>query len=154
MPSTPTATPRTHAHPAVAVLESMYSAYLAGDRDAIDAVLDDNLTMFDSSHRDLITGFDELNAVRAARGSSPSALNETALTMTDVRVVEHGELLLLLLFGLRVDFREAGAPPDTTITPELSRNSALLRCDSERGWLIVHLHEDVVDAGGQRVQHS
>jgi hypothetical protein len=137
-------------HPAAAVLERMYAAYLDGDRSAIDSVLDQNLTMFDSAHRELIVGLDDLNAVRASRGPVQSTLRETALTMTEVRAIEHGELVMLL-FGLRVDFAEPGSSTALTISPELSRNTAVLRHDPERGWIIVHLHEDVIDAGGQRL---
>ncbi|MGY0064319.1 hypothetical protein ACWY4P_49170 [Streptomyces sp. LZ34] len=54
--------------------------------------------------------------------------------------------MALLRYWLRVDF--AAAPGGGALRPELVRNTAVLRKGAGGAWRIVHLHEEVRQAGG------
>lgn len=125
-------------HAAVlAVIHSMYANYMSGDRAGIDAVLDDGFTMYDSAHTPLITGFDELNAVRASRPSADGPPAEI-LTEYDVRVSVTGDIAIAA-YMLRVDFPAAGPG----VAPEICRVTAVMR-RVDASWRVIHLHEDVL----------
>lgn len=118
------------------LLDTMYGGYVTGDRESIDRQLDPQLTMFDSASPDLLSGFDELNALRAAR--TPEEANDLSITVLDPRIREI-EGTIVATWWLRIDGKDnEGA----SIIPEYCRNSALLlpRGDS---LVIAHLHEDV-----------
>lgn len=133
------------------LVETMYGGYLGGDRAAIDKLLDADLTMFDSASPALISGMDELNAVRAARGTgddSAPAQTETALVPGLFTARRIGGVISAT-WWLRIDAVDAAGAP---ITPEVVRNSAVL-LDTDGPLRIVQLHEGVVQHfGGPVVQ--
>ena len=68
------------------LLTGMYDDYLGGDRAAIDARLAEDVTIFDSASDALVTGLEELAALRgrrtdAAAEPSAPAWTENALTV-------------------------------------------------------------------------
>lgn len=119
-----------------ALLETMYGGYIAGDRESIDRQLDPQLTMFDSASPDLLTGFDELNALRAAR--TPEEATDLTLTVLDPRIREV-EGTIVATWWLRIDGKDSEG---TSVIPEYCRNSAVL-LRREDALVIAHLHEDV-----------
>ncbi|MFF8819000.1 nuclear transport factor 2 family protein [Leucobacter sp. NPDC015123] len=129
------------------LVETMYGGYIGGDRGAIDALLDPDLTMFDSASPALISGMDELNAVRAARGTdsddSQEARTETALTAGRFTARRIGDVISAT-WWLRIDAVDANGKP---VIPEVVRNSAVL-VDTAGPLRIVQLHEGVVQHFG------
>ena len=131
------------------LLSSMYQDYLRGDPTAIDARLAEDVTIFDSAADGLVTGLDELAALRrsrASRSADPCAptWTESALTITDLAVRELGGVIVAT-WWLRVDGTD---PHGAAVHPELSRNTAVLRRGPDRGLRIAHLHEDVRQEAG------
>ena len=122
------------------VITGMYAAYMSGDRARIDSFLHPDATVFDSATPALLCGKGDLDRVRDARpdtgGEGPA---EAGLTSYDHVVDVFGDLAVDR-YWLRVDHHDA--------PPQLVRNTAVLhrRADGS-GWLFVHLHEDVQDAG-------
>ncbi|WP_213816089.1 nuclear transport factor 2 family protein [Glaciihabitans sp. dw_435] len=126
-------------HAAVlAVIHGMYANYMTGNRVGIDEVLADGFTMYDSAHTPLITGFDELNDVRAGRPSADGPPSEV-LTEYDVHVSVDDDLAIAA-YMLRVDF-----PDRPGAAPEICRVTAVMR-RVDASWRIIHLHEDVLPA--------
>lgn len=126
------------------LLTAMYEDYLRGDPAAIDARLAEEVTIFDSAADALVTGLDELAALRRSRAAQPSdpaapAWTETALTISDLGVREIGDVVVAT-WWLRVDGTD---PRGAAVSPELSRNTAVLRRGADRTLRIAHLHEDV-----------
>lgn len=130
------------------LVETMYGGYIGGDRDAIDALLDPELTMFDSASAPVILGMNALNEVRAGRGKAPAEgeptpPRETSLT-PDLFTARRVEGVITATWWLRIDgVHENG---DVAV-PELVRNSAVL-VDSDGPLRIVQIHEDVVQPMG------
>ncbi|MGO4680154.1 YybH family protein [Microbacterium sp. 2MCAF23] len=126
------------------LLTGMYDDYLRGDSAAIDALLAEDVTIFDSASEPLVTGLEELATLRgrrrgAAEDQSAPAWTETSLTIEDLRVRAVGGVLVAT-WWLRVDgIDEHGA----AISPELSRNTAVLLRQADDSLRIAHLHEDV-----------
>jgi len=126
------------------LLTGMYDDYLRGAPSAIDARLAEDVTIFDSASDALVTGLDELAALRGRRAEiaaepSAPAWTENALTVKDLRVRETGGVLIAT-WWLRVD----GTDPDgAAVSPELSRNTAVLQHRADGALRILHLHEDV-----------
>ena len=116
-------------------VNAIYAGFLAGDREAIDANISSDATMWDSGHEPLVRGKAELDAVRDARpaaGPRPSgleALDPVIDVFGDVALVRH---------VLRVSF-----PPEAHVPEQRIRNTSVWRKSGER-WLCVHNHEDVV----------
>jgi ketosteroid isomerase-like protein len=126
------------------LLTGMYDDYLRGDPTAIDARLAQDVTIFDSASDALVTGFEELAALRgrraeAAAAPSAPAWTETSLTVEDLRVREVGGVLVAT-WWLRVDGTDAHG---AAVVPELSRNTAVLQRRADGALRILHLHEDV-----------
>ncbi len=122
-----------------ALLSDMYRGYLAGNRSAIDRHLAPDLTMFDSASPGLVSGMDELDALRAGRGSDEAgAFTETALAVERLEARRIGSVVSAQ-WWLRVDAVDAAG---ASVIPELTRNSAVL-VERDGALLIAHLHEDV-----------
>ncbi|MDJ1131329.1 YybH family protein [Streptomyces iconiensis] len=126
------------------LLTGMYAAYETGDREAIDACLDPEATIWDSAVPGLLRGRADLERVRAARpapvpGGAPA---ETGVTAYDPVAEVFGDTAVLR-YWLRVEFGPG------RFSPELVRNTAVLRRSGTGHWRIVHLHEDVAQAGGE-----
>ncbi|OZB81849.1 hypothetical protein [Microbacterium sp. 13-71-7] len=131
------------------LLTGMYDDYLGGDRAAIDARLAEDVTIFDSASDALVTGLEELAALRgrrtdAAAEPSAPAWTENALTVEDLRVREVGGVLVAT-WWLRVDGTDARG---VSVSPELSRNTAVLQRGTDGALRILHLHEDVRQEAG------
>ncbi|MFI6648994.1 hypothetical protein ACIBI8_15410 [Streptomyces sp. NPDC050529] len=92
------------------------------------------------------TDLDRIRDERPAPGEGPHA---TGLEAYDPVIDVFGDLALLR-YWLRVDFAPdgSGAP----LRPETVRNTAALRRYEDQVWRIVHLHEDVQQAGGEPVR--
>lgn len=121
------------------VITGMYEAYAAGDRAEVDARLDPGATVWDSAVPELLVGKEDLDRVRDARADAPV---ETGLQAYEPVIEVFGDTAVVR-YWLRVEF--AG-----DLLPELVRNTAVLRRTGPGGsWLIVHLHEDVVQPGGR-----
>ena len=109
--------------------------YLADDRDAIDANISPDATIWDSSHEALLRGKQELDSIRDTRpADSPKPSNLEAVdpvidVFGDIAVVRH---VLLVSF-----------PPETNLPQERIRNTSVWRKTDGR-WLCIHNHEDVV----------
>ncbi|MFD6698751.1 MULTISPECIES: YybH family protein [unclassified Microbacterium] len=126
------------------LLTGMYDDYLRGDSTAIDDRLAEDVTIFDSAADALVTGLEELAALRRARTSAPAApppwaWTENSLTVEDLRVREVGDILIAT-WWLRVDGTDSHG---AAISPELSRNTAVLQRRQDGALRIAHLHEDV-----------
>ncbi|MEW2486100.1 nuclear transport factor 2 family protein [Streptomyces sp. NPDC048411] len=126
-----------------AVVTGMYEAYDAGDRARIDAVLDPEATIWDSAADPLLFGRTDLDRIRDARPAAGEGPQETGLTAYDW-TVDVFEDVAVLRYWLRVGF--APAADGTPNRPELVRNTVILHRTGE-SWRIVHLHEDVRQAG-------
>ncbi|MEU4086228.1 YybH family protein [Streptomyces aureus] len=127
------------------VITNMYAAYLRQDREAIDACLAPDATIWDSATGPLLCGKADLDRVRDERPPAGEGPREIGLEAYDPVLDVFGGLAVLR-YWLRVDFAPdgSGARP----TPEIVRNTAVLRLLEDRAWRIVHLHEDVQQAGG------
>lgn len=126
------------------LLTGMYDDYLRGDSAAIDALLAEDVTIFDSASDALVTGLEELAVLRRKRFSAPadaqsSTWTETALTIEDLSVREVGDVVIAT-WWLRVDGADTRG---VAVSPELSRNTAVLQRRSDGSLRIAHLHEDV-----------
>jgi ketosteroid isomerase-like protein len=116
-------------------VNAIYAAYLAGDRQAIDANISPDATIWDSSHEVLLRGKEQLDAVRDARpadGPKPSnleAIDPVIDVYGDIAVVRH---VLLASF-----------PPEVGLPQQRIRNTSVWRKTDGR-WLCIHNHEDVV----------
>ena len=118
-----------------AAVTAIYRGFLAGDRDAIDRRLANDVTIWDSAHEPLVRGKQALDAVRDARpaeGSSPIRLDATEPVIDvfgDIALVRH---VLVVEFG-----------PDTGVASQRIRNTSVWR-RIDGAWLCVHNHEDVI----------
>ncbi|MEE4493048.1 nuclear transport factor 2 family protein [Streptomyces sp. BE230] len=131
------------------VITGMYAAYTRQDRAAIDACLATDATIFDSAAAPLLCGKADLDRIRDERPATGEGPHETGLEAYDPVIDVFGDLALLR-YWLRVDFAPdgSGAP----LRPEIVRNTAVLRRYEDQAWRIVHLHEDVQQAGGEPVR--
>ena len=115
-----------------AAVTAIYAGFLAGDREAIDARISPDATMWDAFHEPLIRGKDELDAVRDARpagGAQPIDLRATEPVIDvdgDVALVRH------VLTAVYADGAE-----------QRIRNTGVWRLTGGR-WLCVHNHEDLL----------
>jgi ketosteroid isomerase-like protein len=114
-----------------AAVTAIYAGFLAGDRDAIDHLIDDDVTIWDSAHEPLVRGKRELDEVRDARpadGARPLGLEAVEPVIDvfgDVALVRHVLVVTLPRSEERI------------------RNTSVWRRTDGR-WLCVHNHEDVV----------
>lgn len=131
------------------VITSMYAAYTRQDRAAIDACLDPDATIWDSAAAPLLCGKADLDRIRGERPEAGEGPREAGLEAYDPVIDIFGDLALLR-YWLRVEFvpDDSGAP----LMPEIVRNTAALRRYEDEIWRIVHLHEDVQQAGGEPVR--
>src|SRR5512146_1050672 len=118
-----------------AAVNAIYEGCLAGDREAVDANISPDATMWDSSHEPLLRGKAELDAVRDARlpdGPTPSSL-EAIDPVIDV----YGDI------GLVRHVLVASFPPESGKPEMRIRNTSVWRKSGDR-WLCLHNHEDVL----------
>ena len=116
-------------------VNAIYAGFLGGDRDAIDANIAPDATMWDSAHEPLIRGRHELDAVRDARPADEpqpaklEAIDPVIDVLGDVALVRH-----VLVVGF---------PPGSGRSEQRIRNTSVWRRIEGR-WLCMHNHEDVV----------
>jgi ketosteroid isomerase-like protein len=118
-----------------AAVEAIYTAFLAGDRAAIDERISPDATVWDSAHAPLIHGREELDAVRDAR--PPGGLAPIDLDAQDPVIDVFGNIALVR-HVLVVRFA-----PGAGLDDERVRNTSVWRKVDGR-WLCIHNHEDVV----------
>ena len=109
-------------------VRAIYAAFLAGDREAIDARLAGDATIWDLFHEPLLRGKAERDA-RPPGGPSPTSLEATDPVIDvygDTAVVRH------LLTAELPDGSELRV-----------RNTGVWRREGDR-WLCVHNHEDLL----------
>ena len=111
-----------------AAVQAIYDAFLAGDRDAIDAAFAPDATIWDAFHEPLLRG----KAERDAR--PPGAPAPTALRATEPVVDVYGDTAVVrhLLTADLADGSQLRV-----------RNTGVWRRDGDR-WLCVHNHEDLL----------
>jgi ketosteroid isomerase-like protein len=115
-----------------AAVNAIYAGFLAGDRDAIDANISPDATVWDSEHEPLLRGKVDLDAVRDARpsdGAKPASLEAVDPVIDvfgDIALVRH---VLVATFADAAQLR--------------IRNTSVWRKTDGR-WLCIHNHEDVV----------
>jgi ketosteroid isomerase-like protein len=113
-------------------VQGIYQGFLSRNREAIDANISPDVTIWDSSHEQLLEGKPELDALREARpvdGAKPLGLQAAEPLIAvwgDTALVRH---VLLVQFADRI---------------ERIRNTSVWRREGGR-WLCVHNHEDVVN---------
>jgi ketosteroid isomerase-like protein len=118
-----------------AAVQAIYSAFLAGDRTAIDEQISPDATVWDSAHEPLVRGRAQLDAIRDARppgGPAPidlDAQDPVIDVFGDMALVRH---VLVVRFA-----------PDAGLDEERIRNTSVWRRLDGR-WLCIHNHEDVV----------
>jgi ketosteroid isomerase-like protein len=113
-----------------ASVNAIYAGFVAGDRDAIDANISPDATIWDSSHEPLLRGKADLDAVRDARPADAprpelEAVDPVIDVFGDIGLVRH--VLLVHLPGH---------------TERIRNTSVWRRIDG--GWLCIHNHEDLV----------
>jgi ketosteroid isomerase-like protein len=118
-----------------AAVKAIYTAFLAGDRAAMDRNISPDATVWDSAHEPLVRGRPQLDAVRDARpptGPAPSDLDAQDPVIDvfgDIALVRH---VLVVRFS-----------PDAGLPDERLRNTSVWQKVNGR-WLCIHNHEDIV----------
>lgn len=114
---------------------SVYDAFVAGDRAAVDRVIAQDATIWDAFEERLVRGRSELDALRDGRpagGPRPQELRAVEPVIDiygDVGVVRH---LLLVRY-----------PADAGIAEQRVRNTSVWQRRDGR-WQCVHNHEDLL----------
>ena len=116
-------------------MQQVYAGFLAGDPAAVDALLDVDVTIWDSAEPELVRGLDGLQTLRSRRptGGSPTV---TEIRATDPVIDVWGDTALLR-HRLRIVF--TGDRADQVL-----RNTSVWRRTGS-GWRAVHNHEDVLE---------
>jgi ketosteroid isomerase-like protein len=109
-------------------MQAIYEAFLAGDRDAIDARIAPEATMWDAFHEPLLRG-------RAGRDARPPAgVSPTALRATEPVIDVYGDTAVVR------HLLTADLPDGAQVRV---RNTSVWRRDGD-AWLCVHNHEDLL----------
>ena len=111
----------------------MYAGFTSGDRERIDQYIAEDVTLWDSSERDLAFGKKGLNEVRARRPKDDLAPKVTKLDSYSPVIDIFGDLAICRHY-LRVTF-------DTGLQSPEIRNTAVWK-KFPQGWQIIHNHED------------
>lgn len=114
-------------------INAIYDAFLVGDRSTIDSAIDEDATVWDSSHAPLLRGKRELDAVRDARPSDGH--RPTELVATDPVIDVWGDVAL----ARHVLVARYEGQADQRI-----RNTSAWRRKDAR-WVCVHNHEDLLE---------
>jgi ketosteroid isomerase-like protein len=119
-------------------VRASYAGFLAGDPDAVDALLHPDVTIWDSAEYPLTRGLAELRDLRTRRPRDPGALTAVRLDATDPVIDVWGDTALVRHI-LDVELSDG--------TRETVRNTSVWR-RTEGAWLAVHNHEDIAGGGG------
>jgi len=118
-----------------AAVTSVYDAFLAGDRAAVDRMIDPEATVWDAFEEQLARGRKELDALRETR--PPDGPRPLELRAIDPVIDIYGEIgvvrhLLLVRYA-----------PDAGEPEQRVRNTSVWQRRDGR-WLCVHNHEDLL----------
>uniref|UniRef100_UPI0036F8C925 nuclear transport factor 2 family protein n=1 Tax=Streptomyces sp. NPDC014006 TaxID=3364870 RepID=UPI0036F8C925 len=126
------------------VVTGLYAAHAYGDVGRVDERLDPEATIWHSEAEALLLGKGDLDRLRAGRDVAGTGPEVAAYCAHDPLIDVSGRMALVR-YWLRVDY--VPAADGTPLRPERVRNTAVLR-RSSAVWRIVHLHEEVWEAGG------
>ncbi|MEU2061867.1 DUF4440 domain-containing protein [Streptomyces sp. NPDC013455] len=125
------------------VVTGLYTAHRDGDVGQVDERLDPEATIWHSEAEPLLLGKGDLDRLRAGREATASGPRVASYRAYDP-VIDVSGHMALVRYWLRVDY--APRADGTAPRPERVRNTAVLR-RSAAVWRIVHLHEEVWEAG-------
>jgi ketosteroid isomerase-like protein len=120
-------------------VRAIYDGFLAGDTDGVDALLQDDVTIWDSAEFPLTRGLGQLRDMRTRRPRDPGAPAVIRLDARDPVIDVCGDTALVR-HVLIVELSDG--------TRETVRNTSVWR-RAEGIWLGVHNHEDVAGGGGR-----
>jgi hypothetical protein len=113
---------------------TMYEGFIEKNRPKIDQFIHEDCTVWDSSERDLAFGLKGLNEVRARRPQDPSAPQVERIDASDPVITIYGDMAVARHY-LKVVYVNNASP-----TREV-RNTGVWK-KFEKGWQLVHNHED------------
>jgi hypothetical protein len=113
---------------------TMYEGFIEKNRPKIDQFIQEDCTVWDSSERDLAFGLKGLNEVRARRPQDPSAPQVERIDASDPVITIYGDMAVARHY-LKVVYVNNASP-----TREV-RNTGVWK-KFEKGWQLVHNHED------------
>ena len=119
-------------------MRAIYDGFLAGDTEGVDALLQRDVTIWDSAEFPLTRGLEQLREMRSRR-REPGAPTVIRLDATDPVIDVWGDTALVRHI-LTVELSDG--------TRETVRNTSVWR-RAEGAWLAVHNHEDIAGGGGQ-----
>ena len=120
-------------------VRAIYDGFLAGDADAVDALLDRDVTIWDSAEFPLALGIEKLRELRIRRPHDPGAATVLSIDATDP-VIDVWDDAALVRHILNVELSDG--------TRHIVRNTSVWR-RVDGVWLAVHNHEDVAGGGAQ-----
>jgi hypothetical protein len=120
-------------------VRAIYDGFLLGDTDSVDALLQREVTIWDSAEFPLTRGVGQLQDLRRQRSRVPGAPTVTQLDARDPVIDVWGDTALVR-HVLIVEMSDG--------TRETVRNTSVWR-RTEGGWLAVHNHEDIAGGGGR-----
>ncbi|HSR85481.1 MAG TPA: nuclear transport factor 2 family protein [Streptosporangiaceae bacterium] len=122
-------------------VRAIYHGFLAGDADAdaVDPLLDRDVTIWDSAEFPLALGIEKLRELRTRRPRDPAAPTVLRIDATDP-VIDVWDDTALVRHILNVELSDG--------TRQIVRNTSVWR-RVDGVWLAVHNHEDVAGGGAQ-----
>ena len=115
----------------------MYAGFISQDRERIDQYIHKDVTLWDSTERNLAFGMKGLNGVRARRPKEDNGPKVTRIDAIEPVIDIYGDFAICRHY-LIVNF-DQGQPPQEV------RNTGIWRSFPE-GWRIIHNHEDELPA--------
>ena len=120
-------------------MRAIYDGFLAGDTDAVDALLHHDVTIWDSAEFPLAHGLGQLRDMRSRRPRDQGGPTVISLDARDP-VIDIWDDTALVRHILDVELSDG--------TRQAVRNTSVWR-RGEGGWLAVHNHEDVAGGGAR-----
>ena len=118
-------------------MRAIYDGFLAGDTDSVDALLQHDVTIWDSAEFSLARGLEQLRDIRGRRPRDPKAPTVLHLDARDPVIDVWGDTALVRHI-LIVELSDG--------TRQTIRNTSVWR-RTDAGWQAVHNHEDVAGGG-------
>jgi ketosteroid isomerase-like protein len=122
-----------------ALVRAIYDGFLAGDTQGVDALLQPDVTIWDSAEFPLARGLGELREMRVRRRRDSGAPAVISLDARDPVIDVWGDTALVR-HVLIVELSDG--------TRETVRNTSVWR-RAEGSWQAIHNHEDVAGGGGR-----
>lgn len=124
-----------------AAMRAVYAGFLAADPGAVDALLADDVTIWDSGEFAMVRGLTALRELRARRPDAGAASTASVVALEPSEpVIDVWDDTALVRHVLRVQLSDG--------THEVVRNTSVWRRVDGR-WLAVHNHEDVAGGGAR-----